>query len=186
MNGPGTQHHRFHLVNDHGRPNAATPRSLAAVVGGVLVRKGRPLFRQIVSSENGRDRADGNTGAAVDTLYRIDEELLDLTILRFIFLGMNAVYRAGIDAGSVLGSDAGFCDHICHKVPISGRRISETKLYSRNEKRNAGRLQRANLRAANSAGVGTGSTPRPANMSSKKLRISFVTRPLVAKTSSLS
>jgi hypothetical protein len=27
---------------------------------------------------------------------------------------MNAIYRAGIDAGCVLGSNAGFCDHVSH------------------------------------------------------------------------
>ena len=60
------------------------------------------------------DRADGNTGAAINTFHRIDEELVGFTILRFIFLGMNAVYRASVDAGCVLSSNAGFCDHVSH------------------------------------------------------------------------
>src|ERR1700691_864345 len=56
----------------------------------------------IFAGENSRHRADGNAGAAVDTFHRIDEELVGFTILRFIFLGMNAVYRASVDAGCVL------------------------------------------------------------------------------------
>jgi hypothetical protein len=83
-------------------------------VARVLVSKAGPLFGQIVAGENSRHRADGNTGTAVDTFHGIDEELVGFGILRFIFLGINSIYRAGIDAGCVLGSNAGFRDHVSH------------------------------------------------------------------------
>src|SRR5580692_10907893 len=115
MNRPGTQNDCFHLVNDHKRTSATAPRDLAAEVGGVLVSKARPLFGQVVSSENGRHWADRNAGAAVDALHWIDEELLRRSVPRFILLGMNAIYRAGVHASCVFSSDAGFCDHVCHR-----------------------------------------------------------------------
>src|SRR5271156_1105256 len=90
-------------------------QTLTTEVAGVLVSKGRPLFWQVVPSKYGRHRAYGDAGATVDTLHGVDEELLDLAILRFIFLGMNAIYRAGIDAGCVFCADARFCDHVSHK-----------------------------------------------------------------------
>jgi hypothetical protein len=34
-----------------------------------------------------------------------------------ILLGMDAIYRTGIDAGSVFGSDAGFGNDIGHRPP---------------------------------------------------------------------
>src|SRR5215472_5586407 len=88
---------------------------LAAVVLGVLLGEGLPFFRQIVESENRRDRADRHASAAVDALHRIDVQHLCAFKLRFVLLRMDAVHRACIHAGRVLGSDTRLCNHICHK-----------------------------------------------------------------------
>ena len=47
-------------------------KSLASEKFRVLLGEFRPLFGQIVSGENSRDRADGYAGAAIDTFDRVD------------------------------------------------------------------------------------------------------------------
>src|SRR5262249_31584985 len=92
---------------------------LSAEVLGVLVGKFLPLFRQVVESENRRNRAHRNTGATVNALHRIDIQHVRAFKLRFILLRMNAVYRTRIHAGGVLRTYARLCNHVCHKTSCS-------------------------------------------------------------------
>jgi hypothetical protein len=79
---------------------------------GLLVRF--PLFRQIIGGENGRHRANRYARTAVNTFHWIDEELIGRFKSFFIFLGMDTIHRAGIDAGGIFRADAGFCNHVSH------------------------------------------------------------------------
>ena len=91
--------------------------SLASEEGGVFFGELRPLFRKVIKSEDGRHGTNRNTGSAIDALDGVDVEHFDSVEIRFIFLGVNAVDWAGINTCRVFGSDAGFCDYICHFVP---------------------------------------------------------------------
>ncbi len=61
-----------------------------------------PLFRQIIQREDCCNRADGHTGAAINTLYGIDVELLNFikarpaVIVGCVLLRMNAIHRTRI------------------------------------------------------------------------------------------
>jgi hypothetical protein len=81
---------------------------------GVLLDVGVPLLWQIVQREDRRNGADRNAGAAVDTLDRVDEELVYLIkprtavfVLRVLFR-MDAIDRAGVHTCRVFRSDAWF------------------------------------------------------------------------------
>src|SRR5579863_4920271 len=89
---------------------------LSAVEAGVLGGEALPLLRQIIGRVDGRHRAHGHAGSAVNAFNWVDEQLIGLGVLRFILFWMDAVDRAGIDAGCVLGADAGFRNHISHGV----------------------------------------------------------------------
>src|SRR6266852_4825514 len=95
---------------------------LAPVVLGVALGEGLPLLRQIVQREDGRHRTHWHAGAAVNALYRIDVEHLFFAERRLILLRMNAVHRASVYAGGVLGPDARFCNHVCHKASVPLKR----------------------------------------------------------------
>ena len=60
--------------------------------------------------------------AAVDAGVRIDVELIEGAELLFVLGGVDAVDGADLDAGGVLGSDAGFGDHVGHGVRAPGLR----------------------------------------------------------------
>lgn len=87
---------------------------LAAEVLGVFLRKVAPLFWQIVESEDRGNRANGDAGTTVDAFDGIDVQDFDLFKSRIVLFGVNAVYRAGVNAGGILGAYAGFSDYICH------------------------------------------------------------------------
>jgi hypothetical protein len=92
-----------------------TARSLLTPkVLGVALLEVLPLFRQVVHCEDGRDRADWDAGAAVDALDRVNIDHFLFAECGLVFLGVNAIDRACIHAGGVLGSNAGFCDYIGH------------------------------------------------------------------------
>src|SRR6266853_751314 len=94
---------------------AALPPEVLRIPLGVLF----PLFRKVVEGEDGRDRTHRNAGAAVDALHGIDiQHLLGPELLR-VLLGMNAIHRTGVNAGSIFGSDAGLGNHVGHKVSCS-------------------------------------------------------------------
>jgi len=80
----------------------------------VTLSERRPLFRQVVQREDGRHRAHGHASSAVDALYGIDIQHLFFSMRRRILFRMDTVHRASVHAGGVFGSDAWFCDHVCH------------------------------------------------------------------------
>jgi hypothetical protein len=96
------------------RQAAAANDPLSPEILGVELGKRVPFFREIIECEDGRDRANGYARAAVDALHRIDVEQLLCGVLGIIFLGMNAIHRTRIDARSVFGVDARFCDYVSH------------------------------------------------------------------------
>src|SRR2546422_596657 len=73
-----------------------------------------PLLWKVVEREDRRNGANRDAGAAVNALYRINVEHLFPFVLFIILLGVDAVYRTCVDAGGVLGSDAGFSNYVCH------------------------------------------------------------------------
>jgi hypothetical protein len=100
----------------------ATPRALSSEKSGVLLREIRPLVREIIEREDGRNRANRDARAAIYALHGIDVEHIVLAKIRFIFLGMDAIDRTGVHAGRIFGSDAGFRYNVSHI--ISGARAA--------------------------------------------------------------
>src|ERR1035437_5765846 len=88
--------------------------SLLSVIRRVLGGEFRPFLGQIVKSEDGRHGAHRDAGAAVDTLYGIDVEQFRVRVGGLVLLRMNAIDRAGVDAGSIFGSNTRFSDYVCH------------------------------------------------------------------------
>ena len=70
--------------------------------------------RRVGTVVNGRYGARGHAGAAVDALFGVDEEHRRLLELGFVLAWVDAVDRADVDAGGVLGADAGVGDDECH------------------------------------------------------------------------
>src|SRR5215469_1716176 len=103
-------------------PAAARPRRArgeawcrsASEVGGVLLGEVGPFFGQVVGGKDGRNRARGDAGAAVDALHRIDVELLGLSVVGFVLLGVDAIDRTCVYASRVLRADTRFCNDISH------------------------------------------------------------------------
>src|SRR5579863_557806 len=88
---------------------------LAAVVGSVLRGELRPLFRQIIECEDGRDWTDRDAGAAVNAFDRIDVEQFRGTVVGLVLLRMNAIHRTRIHASGVFGADARLSDYVGHR-----------------------------------------------------------------------
>src|SRR5436190_10788135 len=98
-----------------GRENsAATAPVLPNKVLGVLALVFLPFIGQIVGGKDRRYRTNWDTRATIDTLHRINEQLLRLAVRTFVLFRMDAVHRTGIHACRVLGTNARFCYHICH------------------------------------------------------------------------
>src|SRR6516165_340513 len=89
-------------------------RLLFVVPVGVHRGELLPLFGEIFESEDGGDGTDRDAGAAVDTLDRIDVQHGFGRIGRFVFARVDAVHRANINTGGVLGVDARFGNYISH------------------------------------------------------------------------
>jgi hypothetical protein len=79
-------------------------------VVGVELDEALPLFRHFVFHEDRVHRALRLTQAAVDTLGRIDEELV------VVVGSMDAVHRADRDAGLVFHADTRLGNHVGHLV----------------------------------------------------------------------
>jgi hypothetical protein len=73
-----------------------------------------PFIRQVVGGKDGRHRTDGHACTAVNALDWIDIQHFFPFEVRFIFFRMNAIHGAGIDARTILGSNARFCDYVSH------------------------------------------------------------------------
>jgi len=71
-----------------------------------------PLLRQVVQCEDRGHRAHRYAGAAIDALHRVNIELGHIVecgptvVIGRVLLGVDAIYRAGVDAGGILRSDA--------------------------------------------------------------------------------
>src|ERR1700730_10879519 len=81
---------------------------------GIYCREALPFFRQIVERENRGHGADGNTGSAINALYRADVKLSFTFIRRLVFARMDTIDRTYIHARGVFRSDAGLSNHVGH------------------------------------------------------------------------
>ena len=113
---PGTPHKRFSTQSRRiRRPELGFVR--------VPVRvdwcKVRPLFRQILKRENRRHRTDRNTGTAIDAFHRTNIKLRLFFEIRLIFPWVDAVHRANVYSGGVLGSDTRLSNYVRHRYSPS-------------------------------------------------------------------
>src|SRR5436309_4280100 len=92
----------------------AYKRQLSAEIFCVALSEGVPLFREIIESEDRRDRTHRNASAAIDAFDGIDVKQLLGRVGRLVFFRMNAIHRARIHTCCVLGADARFSNHIGH------------------------------------------------------------------------
>src|SRR5919199_5650976 len=76
-------------------------------LGGVALH----VFGDFVLGVDGLDRALGFAGAAIDTLFGVDHEVVAGVV--------DAVDRADFDATLVLGVDTRLCDHIGQRDLLS-------------------------------------------------------------------
>ena len=65
--------------------------------------------------KNRGDRASWLAGSTINTLIRIDVEYLSRLERFFILCRMDAVNRANIDTGCILGANTRLSDHIGHR-----------------------------------------------------------------------
>ena len=87
---------------------------LPTEVGSVLLGEVNPLFGQVVLREDRGNWASRDACATIDTLDRIDEQLILVAETVFVLLGVDAIDGTSVYAGGVLGADTGFCNHISH------------------------------------------------------------------------
>jgi hypothetical protein len=87
---------------------------LTAKVGGVLLPEAFPLLGQVVAAEDGGDRANGNTRAAVDALDGVDEELIVGISTGLVGLGVDTVYGASVHTSPIFSANTWFRDYIRH------------------------------------------------------------------------
>src|SRR6266852_1390551 len=85
-----------------------------------------PLFGKVIQRKNRGDRTDWHAGPTIDAFHGINVELGDLieartaVIVSRVFLRVNAIYGAGIDASGVFCPNAGFGNDIGHgHLPMS-------------------------------------------------------------------
>src|SRR3954468_10327361 len=95
-------------------PGSVSDLALVLEVARVDLDVTLPLVRELILGEAGVHRAGLDAGVAVDALFRIDVELLDLVVIRLVRSRMDAVDGADLDARIVLLPDAGLCDHVSH------------------------------------------------------------------------
>src|SRR4051812_27680978 len=84
------------------------------VVLRVDLREALPLVGQLVLREARVHGAGLDARVAVDALLGIDVELLDRVVVGLVRRRVDAVHRAHLDAGVVLGADARLRDHVGH------------------------------------------------------------------------
>src|SRR5579875_3890074 len=90
------------------RLRRSTSKHLPSEVCRVLVAELHPLVRQIVTRVDRRHRANRYARAAINALYRVNKQLVHVRMTCLVLLRVDAVHRASIDAGRVLGANAGF------------------------------------------------------------------------------
>jgi hypothetical protein len=87
---------------------------LFLIVLGVNRYETRPLLGCLVQRVDSFDRTRRHTGTAIDAFVGVNIEHLRRLEVWFVLAWVNTVHRAHIDAGRVLGPDAGFTDDIGH------------------------------------------------------------------------
>lgn len=71
-----------------------------------------PLFGDIFVPEDGFDGAGRLAGSAIDAFIGVDIEHFSGLVFGFILARVDAIDGADIDAGGILGADAGFSDDV--------------------------------------------------------------------------
>src|ERR1043165_1420449 len=98
---------------------ASARRYLGLLLGLVVVEVELdvlvPLRREVLLREDRLHRALIHAQAAVDARVRVDVQHLRRLELRLVLGRMDAVHRADIHAGNILGADAGFSDDVRHE-----------------------------------------------------------------------
>ena len=92
----------------------------------VDLRVALPLVGQLVLGEARVHGTGLDAGVAVDALLGVDVEHLDLVVIGLVGGRVDAVHRADLDAGVVLGADARLGDDVRHVLPwvaFGGRSI---------------------------------------------------------------
>src|SRR5262245_25488492 len=90
-------------------------RVLSSKVLRVALGVALPLLRKVIEGEDRRNRAHGDAGAAINAFDGIVVEHLSALELCTTLFRMDAIDRAGVHAGVVLGADARFCNYIGHE-----------------------------------------------------------------------
>src|SRR4051795_8938128 len=111
-------------------PGSVSDLALVLEVARVDLDVTLPLVGELILGEAGVHRAGLDAGVAVDALFRVDVELLDLVVIRLVRSRMDAVDRAHLDARVVLLPDAGLCDHVGHWAGQSSEWHRGTNLSS--------------------------------------------------------
>src|SRR4030095_15509303 len=114
----GTRHRSEPLPSAFPLPSVLCPlpfySRLFLEVVGVQRNVFLPLVRHLVEGKDRLDRAGRDARSAVDALVRMDVEHLGALEGRLVLPGMDAIHRADVDAGAVLGADAGLRNYIGH------------------------------------------------------------------------
>src|ERR1700687_4926147 len=74
-----------------------------------------PLLRQVFEGEDCGYRTDRNTSAAINALHWANVKLGLRFEIRLIFPRVDAIHRADIHTGSILGSDTGLSNYVRHR-----------------------------------------------------------------------
>jgi len=77
-----------------------------------------PLLRDIVFREDGSDRTGRLASTTIDAFFRVDVEHRRWFEFWFVFLRMDAIHRASVNARSVLSADARFANDVCHRLSL--------------------------------------------------------------------
>src|SRR5262245_38918239 len=91
-----------------------TSGSSSVVVLAVPGDIGRPLPRCLVEGEDRLNRTGRHTRPTVDALVGMNIKHFGRGKARFVLARMNAVDRADVDAGRILGAYARLADDVCH------------------------------------------------------------------------
>src|SRR5215831_1752829 len=98
------------------KPSYGRFRLLLGVPIGVRGGKRLPFFRQIFHRENCGDRANRHACTAINAFRWIDVKLSHAFVFWLVFAGVDAVHRAHVHTGGVLGADARFGDYVSHSA----------------------------------------------------------------------
>src|SRR5579875_43744 len=110
-----TENDRYEV---YAQASIESPSELLPEVIGVDCEIRVPLLWNRAFFKDSRHGAGWLTGSAIDTLVRINIELIMLIVVGFIAGRMNAIDRAYIHTGAVLHPDTGLGNHIGHRFAL--------------------------------------------------------------------